>query len=87
MGLKSIAKQQRRKITRLYPFAYPSLNNCQLQGRAESGLYVVGRDPGSIFWYWEIHYDLETYREFQTLDLAEGEGLFREEWPAENDQT
>ncbi len=36
----------------------------------------MGHDSKSIFWYWEINYDLETYRQFKTVDLAEGERLY-----------
>ena len=55
------------------------------QGRFESALYRMGHDEKSIFWYWEIDYELGHYREFETIDLAEGEKRFREEdfaqWP------
>lgn len=63
---------------RPYYTASPFLSNPQ--GRIESGLYVIGRDSKSVFWYWEINYDLETYREFRTLYLVEGETLYREGW-------
>src|SRR5690348_3375835 len=51
----------------------------------ESALYRMGHGEKSIFWYWEIDYELGHYREFRTVDLAEGERRFREEdfgsWP------
>ncbi len=51
----------------------------------ESALYRRGRDEKSVFWYWEINYELGHFRHFQTIDLAEGEKRFREEdftsWP------
>lgn len=49
------------------------------QGRVESGLYVVGHGPKSIFWNWEINHDLGTYRQFRTIDLAKGKRVYREE--------
>lgn len=54
-------------------------------GRFESALYQMGHGEKSIFWYWEIDHELGHYREFRSLDLAEGEKKFREEdfdaWP------
>ncbi len=51
----------------------------------ESALFRIGRNEKSIFWYWEIDYELEHYRDFKTIDLREGEKRFKEEdfasWP------
>ena len=33
----------------------------------------------SIFWYWELNYELQYYREFRAVDLAEGQKIFQEE--------
>ncbi len=53
--------------------------------RFESGLYRQGCGEKSIFWYWEINYELGYCRQFWTTDLAEGERRFQEEdfasWP------
>lgn len=55
----------------------------------ESALYRMGHNEKSIFWYWEINYELGYYRAFETIELAEGEKIFREEdftsWPKETD--
>lgn len=57
----------------------------ELQERFESALFHVGHGEKSIFWYWEFDYELQHFREFHTIDLAEGEKRFREEtfasWP------
>lgn len=56
-----------------------SLFGGKARGPFESALYRVGQGEKSIFWYWEIDYELWHYRQFQTTDLAEGEMRFREE--------
>lgn len=80
-GLKMIENRQKRNITRPYRPTSPFLDIPQ--GRVESGLNIMGRDSKSTFWYWEINYDLETFREFETIDLADGERLYREEFGSE----
>lgn len=40
----------------------------------------MGSGSKSIFWYWEIDYELETYRDFKAIDLAEGEVAYREKF-------
>lgn len=51
----------------------------------ESAVYRVGQGEKSVFWYWEIDFELGHYRDFETVDLMEGERRFREEnfdvWP------
>jgi len=53
----------------------------------ESGLYRIGRGKKAIYWFWEINYELEYYRQFKTIDLAKGQKVYREErfdlWPEE----
>src|ERR1700742_2187586 len=55
------------------------------QRRFESALYRMGHGDKSVFWYWEINYELGRYREFRTINLAAGEKRFGEEdfdaWP------
>ncbi len=45
----------------------------------------MGRGERSIFWYWEVNHKSQYYREFRSIDLAEGETRFQEEdfdsWP------
>ncbi len=81
---KEINRWRQRSIMRPYRPASPVHN--KIQDQAETGLYVVGRETKSIFWYWEIHYELKVYREFKTMDLAEGKRVFREEFDLEVDQ-
>lgn len=76
--LKRIEAQQQRNIIEPYHPTSPTLLN-KSQGRTESGLYIVGHGSKSIFWYWEIDYDLETFRQFETPDLDEGERLYQGE--------
>jgi hypothetical protein len=33
----------------------------------------------STFWYWYLDAEMRYYRDFETVDLAEGEKIFREE--------
>jgi len=75
---KRIEWRQQRNIIRPYHPTPPFLD--KPQGRVESGLNILGRDSKSIFWYWEINYDLQTYRDFEAIDLAEGERLYREQF-------
>lgn len=49
------------------------------QSRKAKSNRDIGRGSKSIFWYWEVNYDLGTFREFETIDLAEGERLYQEE--------
>ncbi len=39
----------------------------------------MGRGENSIFWYWEINYKLQYYRDFHAIDLVEGEKRFQGE--------
>lgn len=39
--------------------------------------------PKSTFSYWATDYDSRTYREFETLDLAEGEMVYQERFGLE----
>lgn len=83
-------KQRRRVniIERYYPnlaSRMKSLLHDESRERVESALYRMGSGVKSIFWYWEINYELQHYREFRTIDLAEGQKLYHEEnfdlWP------
>ncbi|EKM78447.1 hypothetical protein AGABI1DRAFT_114725, partial [Agaricus bisporus var. burnettii JB137-S8] len=60
---------------------------CDSDGNALSGLYIKGRGQMSTFWYWILDPDMRYYRDFETVDLVEGERIFKEEkfelWPAE----
>lgn len=59
----------------------PPLFRNDSQGRLLSGLYTVGRDDASISWYWYFDPELKFRREFETMDLHEGERVYREvEW-------
>lgn len=53
----------------------------------ETNLYCIGQGEKAIYWFWEINYELEYYREFRTIDLAGGQKVYREErfdlWPPE----
>ncbi|KAF9442369.1 hypothetical protein P691DRAFT_779436 [Macrolepiota fuliginosa MF-IS2] len=64
---------------------FKSLVPEKLQGKFISGLYRLGHGPRSIFWYWEINFKDEYYREFRAADLAEGKRAYRDEqfdlWP------
>ncbi len=66
------------------------LSRFKPRAQFETALYRVGCDKKSMFWYWEIDYKLGHYRHFRTIDLAEGEKLFREEdfasWPKLDDE-
>lgn len=53
-------------------------------------MYLVGRGEKAIYWFWEINHELEYYREFQTIDLARGQEVYRDEfdlWPEEQTDT
>jgi len=87
---KSMVKLRRRGniIQRYYPSLTSRVKSFfrgKPRERFESALYRMGHGEKSIFWYWEIDYGLQHYREFRTIDLAEGARLFREEdfdsWP------
>jgi hypothetical protein len=43
----------------------------------------------STFWYWFLDTEMRYYRDFETVDLGEGERIFREEdfrlWPDRNE--
>ncbi|XP_006455292.1 hypothetical protein AGABI2DRAFT_121221 [Agaricus bisporus var. bisporus H97] len=59
---------------------------CDYDGNALSGLYIKGRGQMSTFWYWILDPVLGYYREFESVDLVEGERIYKEEkfelWPA-----
>ncbi|KAF7762216.1 hypothetical protein Agabi119p4_8809 [Agaricus bisporus var. burnettii] len=59
---------------------------CDSEGNALSGLYIKGRGQMSTFWYWILDPEMRYYRDFETVDLVEGERIFKEEkfelWPA-----
>ncbi|KAF7762493.1 hypothetical protein Agabi119p4_9086 [Agaricus bisporus var. burnettii] len=59
---------------------------CDYDGNALSGLYIKGRGQMSTFWYWILDPVLGYYREFESVNLVEGERIFKEEkfelWPA-----
>jgi hypothetical protein len=41
----------------------------------------MGRGDASIFWYWFFDSELKFHHEFETMDLIEGEKVYREvEW-------
>lgn len=44
-----------------------------------SGLFIQGSVSKSIFWYWEIDFAAQTYKEVQAIDLDHGMKLFRDE--------
>ncbi|KAF5353184.1 hypothetical protein D9756_007785 [Leucocoprinus leucothites] len=44
----------------------------------ESGLFVLGHDEKSVFWYWEIDFEEKVYREFHAPDLDEGMNAFEQ---------
>jgi hypothetical protein len=47
----------------------------------ENGLFLVGRDSKSIFWYWEIDSLGRTYREFRSVDSEMGMAVFKlDDW-------
>lgn len=56
-----------------------SLLGRKSRGRRESGLYLRGHGSKSIFWYWEINYELGHYQEFKAVNLSEGKEIYREE--------
>ncbi|KAF9443084.1 hypothetical protein P691DRAFT_680260, partial [Macrolepiota fuliginosa MF-IS2] len=60
------------------------------QDQSISGLYYMGHEPKSVFWYWEINVKLGFYREFVAADLAEGGRIYREErfdlWPLDKEK-
>ncbi|KAF7761962.1 hypothetical protein Agabi119p4_9954 [Agaricus bisporus var. burnettii] len=59
----------------------PPLFRSDSQGRLLSGLYIVGQGDASIFWYWYFDPELKFRREFETMDLHEGQRVYREvEW-------
>lgn len=77
-----IKQYQRARIIKRY---HPNLTSrlksllChKSNNHVESGLYRMGHHVKSIFWYWEINHELEYYREFRAVDLAEGEKKFEE---------
>ncbi|KAF7762492.1 hypothetical protein Agabi119p4_9085 [Agaricus bisporus var. burnettii] len=59
---------------------------CDSDGNALSGLYIKGRGQMSTFWYWILDPEMRYYRDFETVNLVEGERIFKEEkfelWPA-----
>ncbi|XP_006455291.1 hypothetical protein AGABI2DRAFT_121220 [Agaricus bisporus var. bisporus H97] len=55
------------------------LFRCDSDGNALSGLYIKGRGQASTFWYWILDPEMRYFRDFETVDLAEGERIFREE--------
>ncbi|KAF5353554.1 hypothetical protein D9756_007788 [Leucocoprinus leucothites] len=44
----------------------------------ESGLFILGHDEKSVFWYWEIDFEKKVYREFHAPDLDEGMNAFEQ---------
>ncbi|KAF9444985.1 hypothetical protein P691DRAFT_777890 [Macrolepiota fuliginosa MF-IS2] len=93
VGFKAVIKRW-KECGIIQPY-YPNLTtrfkllvSKKSQGKPMSGLYRVGRGPGSIFWYWEIDSKEEYYQQFLAADLPEGERAYREEqfdlWPKES---
>ncbi|KAF9445555.1 hypothetical protein P691DRAFT_777487 [Macrolepiota fuliginosa MF-IS2] len=83
---------KRWKECRIIEPHYPNLTSWfkslvpkKSQGNVISGLYRMGHGLKSVFWYWEINLKEEYYQEFQAVDLAEGERVYRDErfdlWP------
>lgn len=46
---------------------------------AESAVYRIGQGEKSTFWYWELNYKLQYYREFRAVNLTKGKKLYAEE--------
>lgn len=39
----------------------------------------MGHGSKSIFWFWEIDYHLKSFQQFHTIDLVEGQKIYKEE--------
>ncbi|KAF9444135.1 hypothetical protein P691DRAFT_778467 [Macrolepiota fuliginosa MF-IS2] len=74
-----------RRAGIIHPY-YPSsaslltlLSLPNFRDQSTSGIYRMGHETKSIYWYWEIDFESGCYREFRTIDLAEGERIYREQ--------
>ncbi|KAJ3576056.1 hypothetical protein NP233_g689 [Leucocoprinus birnbaumii] len=47
----------------------------------EKGLFILGREERSVYWYWEIDFIAKVYREFHSPDLTEGTEAFMKKFP------
>ena len=81
-------REQANIIQRYHPkwsSRIKSLFRGKSRERVEAAAYRHGQGEKSIFWYWEIDYELGHFRTFDTLDWVEGMKRFREEdfgsWP------